>query len=776
MSRVSNLLRWIGGIASVSVVALALSACGGGDDGDTGPQGPPGPPAAATPASATSLDMTISSVTIASPPVVEFSVSNQDGDPVSGLTTSDLRFTIAKLMPGTLGNPSAWQNYILTTQTATAAGAPGLGDTAVQATRENNGTLVDNGDGTYSYSFATDVTNVTCPAPCTDAQGNALDVSYQANLTHRVAIQTRGALPAVNELYTFRPSDGATSGLVTRDIVKTETCNVCHNELEAHDARIDTAYCVTCHNPGSTDPDSGNTVDFKVMVHKIHRGAGLPSGEYAIYGFGGSKHDYSTVEFPQDIRNCANCHDGSDPDTPQGDNWNTQISIEACGSCHDDIDFSKDGSAAGANDPAGHPGGIVSDNSECVTCHATGRIAGSVEESHALPALAARAAYQFNILEICGTAVGANPVCAPGAADPVVVKFSVTDPTNGDAPYDINAVTGNAQFGVLNVLIAWDTADYNNIDGTSWSLVPPQPARPESINALTAAVDNGDGTYTVTATIPIPATATGSGAIGIEGRPDGDFDGDGTFSDRIPVTSAVAYFRITDSTPVPRRQVVDNAKCNACHEQFSLHSGRRSGEVALCVMCHNPDNTDVVRRPEIALTLYGKTEESLAFSNLIHGVHAGAQTTYDGSAAFGFREKGLVTYASSAHDYSALRFPGRLQDCETCHLSGTYELDGIWALPTQNGLLATTILAAPSATFPPPDVEVADPADDINISPTAAACASCHDSALAKAHMIVPGGAVFDQTQDVISAVVVETCAVCHGPGRDTDVAVVHAE
>ncbi len=434
MNRFNVMLQWGRLAAMASLLAVALGGCGSGDDGDTGPAGPPGP---AAPVSATSLDMQITGVTIQSTPVVGFNVTNQDGAPFTGLTTGDLRFTVAKLMPGSLGNPSSWQNYI--NQEETAAVGPGTGNTALQATRENSGTLVDHGDGTYTYTFATDITAVTTPVA----------VPYDPSLTHRLAVQTRGSLPAVNALYTFRPSDGATQGLFSREIVKTETCNECHNALEAHDARIETDYCVTCHNPGSTDANSGNTVDFKVMIHKIHRGAELPSveagGAYIIWGFGDSEHDYSHVEFPQDIRNCTRCHDGADPDTPQGGNWNTQPSIEACGSCHDDIDFTKDGTV----DPDGHPGGIVTDNSECITCHAQNRIAGSVAESHVIPEKLAAARFQYNLIDVSG---GNTPV----------IQFSITDPTNGDAPYDITtdpAFTTSGGVSRLAILVGWNALD-----------------------------------------------------------------------------------------------------------------------------------------------------------------------------------------------------------------------------------------------------------------------------------------------------------------------------
>ena len=53
---------------------------------------------------------------------------------------------------------------------------------------------------------------------------------------------------------------------------------------------------------------NGNqTVDMKVMVHKIHMGRQLPSvvakGKYAI-----GNTDWSTVQLPSDPRRCAECH------------------------------------------------------------------------------------------------------------------------------------------------------------------------------------------------------------------------------------------------------------------------------------------------------------------------------------------------------------------------------------------------------------------------------------------------------------------------------------
>lgn len=818
--------QWFGLV--VSVLTIALAGCSDstsdgtpGAPGTTGPSGgttvivtPPG--GVASPSAATALTIGITGATISSPPVVNFTITNQDSVPVAGVTLADLRFTIAKLIPSTIAAPSHWQNYINTASSGLTGGY-------VRGNRENNGTLVDHLNGTYTYTFKTDITDPakTCPvAPCVDAAGNTLDTSYDASLTHRVAIQTRGTLPMVNGVYTFRPSDGATTGLLALEIVKTATCNECHNKLEAHDARIETQYCVMCHNPGSTGKGQvgttvgPTTVDFKVMIHKIHRGEHLPSvatgGDYGINGYSGSLVSFKDVVFPQDIRNCTKCHDGAV--TAQGNNWQTQPSIAACGSCHDDIDFSK---VRTGNDN-GHPVEAVSaitDSAECLACHRSGEVAGSVEAAHEIPGKAASAKIKFNIVSVTG---GNTPV----------IKIQVTDPTNGNAPYDIASgdATTNPIFKTpsrsrLALDIGWfsgskdiqNTGSGSDPSGVESPLENTDPGKPLTIDPVTACdgtpitdwscTVDGNFVYTLLKSSPLPAGATGTGRVGFEGHPAGQ-DSAGAWTQALKVKSVYKDFVIT-GTLAARREVVDIAKCNKCHDQVSLHGSNRTDEPQLCVMCHNPNLTDVTSpstfsassplagqrgRPKDVTTklplvspLDGKTQESADFKSMIHAIHAAAKTAYPiapattGTSAHGFREKGVQV---RANDFSHIRFPGKLNDCLTCHRPGTYELTGTWGDPTVNGILSSSIIATPAATdLASYRAGLTDQADDLRISPTASACSSCHDSALTAAHMRLNGG-VFAATQlDITNRTVLggyETCSLCHGPGRVADVKAVH--
>jgi len=147
--------------------------------------------------SAVSLRATDIKVTINSPPVVTFKLLTAAGNPIKGLgiaSTSTptslnyMRFTIAKLVPGTNNAPDQWVNYLVTA-------------TSRPTTENVAAGLVDNGDGSYTYTFAKNITDPT--------QTNG--VTYQPTLTHRLAIQSPAPSPAQPSLWQTRLTSSMTS-------------------------------------------------------------------------------------------------------------------------------------------------------------------------------------------------------------------------------------------------------------------------------------------------------------------------------------------------------------------------------------------------------------------------------------------------------------------------------------------------------------------------------------------------------------------------------------
>jgi OmcA/MtrC family decaheme c-type cytochrome len=270
----------------------------------------------------------------------------------------------------------------------------------------------------------------------------------------------------------------------------------------------------------------------------------------------------------------------------------------------------------------------------------------------------------------------------------------------------------------------------------------------------------------------------------IEGHPAAIADPDqnpGVYEE-IPVRNAFRYFGITDVVPEPRREVADLARCNQCHDYLSLHGGNRQGAIEVCVICHNPDATDIQVRPATldvapqngvfddftAVDADGKREQSIHFKHMIHALHAGEAGEY------GFRQDGIAVRGFgrfTLHDYSDLRYPGVLSNCAACHDGDSYEL------PLATGSLGTTVRTASPALAgdqAAAEASLANPADDLNISPMASACGSCHDSDSARAHIVNTGGGAFDVPQAVVDGVLVESCGGCHGPGEVQDVSRVH--
>ncbi len=714
-----------------SVLALGLGACEGdrGATGSSGIPGPPGPAGAPGPSGPATggptpeqLSIEITDVTVVNGhPVVDFTLVDQDGYAFSNLPQAS--FTLAKLNPGTDGDTASWQSYINRMETPTAGSWPGT-DPRIQATAESSGagTLENNGDGTYRYTFAANLTSIAEP----------LAVTYDPDLTHRVGMQVGGefrgaSLPATNAVYTFQPSTGATSeqGIADLNVVSQENCAGCHGDhLAVHGgARVAVEYCVTCHNPGTIDAQSGESLDFAVMIHRIHTGAALPSvqtgADYIIWGYRDSPHDYSDIHLPQDPRNCLSCHDPQNPATPEASRVASHPTIEACGSCHDDIDF-----VAGV----GHQ---ATNNTECTICHRDGSVAGSVLQSHAIPAQVAAQNFEFNILGIDNTGPNETPT----------VTFAITNPQAADAPYDIKT---DPHFGAgagLTFRLGWNTQDY--VHG---------PAAGLSISgALANATPNDDGSFSMTAAAPIPATASGSGTIAMEGRA---VHANGF---QIPVTGVVDFFPISDSEAQPRRQIVETEKCTTCHgkhDALAFHGGQRTDEVQLCAVCHNNNTTDIARRAGDTMAggvsnIDGLSEQSVDLKYMIHGIH-GADIRDKPYVAYGF--------GNTPHDYSNIHYPRPSSDCLACHTEDSYQL------PLPEAVRGTSITTAGSPAVPEAHLK---------ISAVTAACASCHTSDLAQAHMSLNGGS-FGVTQEILDSSAAETCSICHGPGQTAAVDRVH--
>jgi OmcA/MtrC family decaheme c-type cytochrome len=660
----------------------------------------------------TSVDVTGSRV------VIEFDVTDENDDPVDDLFASDGRFTIARLdPPAASGDSSDWASLITRVEDPGTVGT-GDGTPETQADSErftSGGGLFENlpAVGSYRYSSAFDPT--TTPVMDGDEM--------------RVAIQiSAGDLPAGNGWCDFEADLGSANDCVStpklRDIVQTDTCNTCHGvtsevKLALHGGgRTEIEYCVTCHTPGTTDANSDNVLDMKEMIHKIHYGSSL-STPYQIWGFQDSLHDYSTVSFTKDIDDCTTCHDNmGDPGAgADAQNWSMVPTIEACSSCHDDLDITSPTTT--------HAGNQQTNNQSCASgaCHpqagaSPGLFPAPVETVHlGVVRVTEAARYAFVI----------DAVDFDSSSDELTIDYRVNQ--DGVAMDLATASEWTAPFGAsrLAITVGWDTSDYTNEGGST-------PASPPSIDGLDvggAVTVRGPNLYRVVAALP--SSASGTATVSIEGHPAADLDGDGSFGDRIGVKNVFEHVSLGGgrATAIARRDVVDGDKCNQCHDSagqgISLHGNNRTGEMQVCAVCHNANNTDINRRPaDPAMAADGKKEETIDFKRMIHQIHSGAEL-----------EEGIVIYGfgGSVNDFGHVEFIGNRQNCETCHVPDSY---GTMAA---NDALPTTIDTG---------ADLADPDDDLNISPTSAVCSSCHDSIAAKDHMKLHGASFQALDDDIL--------------------------
>ncbi len=647
------------------------------------------------------------------------------------------------------------------------------GDSAVQASTDSGGTYTELGPGTYMYKFKT-----------------VLPENYDRDATHTLGAYARRDLREFdleryvdNELEHFVPS--GLSAPEPRDIVTTETCNGrCHDPLALHGgSRQEVGLCILCHNPTQgIDPDTGNSVDMPLMVHKIHMGAQLEYG-YEIIGFGGSVHDYSEVVYPMDINACESCHTGGIPTenfplvaTPSAAlvcdasglgetnlHWQYTDNVEIY--VRSDSDTDPVGQLWAAGGPTGSlaTGKWVGDGTifdlrdfntkaliQSVKVNATvlGCVSNAPGTPRGEPATQHTNWMDHPTRKTCGSChddinfeTGENHS-----------EYSIVEPDdnfcgNCHKPYTGNefdrSVQGahlelykSAQFpGVLVKFIEVTNTNPGDHPTVKFSVSSKNgPLNPANMNRVRFTLSGPNTDYSFQA-----QETVGSSAVQV-----GD-DWTYTFNTALPDDAEGSYTVSTEARDVVPIKMGNEISAERDTGENPLIAFAVTDPVAMprravvddykCESCHSnlafhggnrhdPNYCDTCHMPE---ALDRDDEQTIHFKYMIHSIHRGAELEYG--------------FAIGSHDYSEIEFPGDLRNCDSCHINNSQQV------PLPKGLLSTN---TPQALYEP-------------MMPVAAACLSCHDSDDATVHAFT--NATFFG----------ESCGVCHGEGKSFSVDRMHA-
>ena len=597
-------------------------------------------------------------------------------------------------------NQTQYIAYTTTSTTGTATGPVTLAGT------DSGGVVTQLDSGKYQYVFKT-----RAPTGFDNAATTSIGVYGSRNMS-AFGIPNNYS----TSVFTFVPSGAKVTQV--RDVVRTSSCNSCHDQLSAHGgSRRDVALCIMCHTPQSVDPATGNTVDFKVFIHKLHMGSQLPS-VIAGKAYAVNRSDYSGVVFPADPRRCESCHDQKSGAT-QAANYLTKPSAAACGSCHDDVNL-----ATGLN----HAGGPQIDDKQCANCHIPqGELDfdASVKGGHVIPAESAM---------LSGVTVALTKVANNMAGQKPVVTFSLLDKNK--------APLAPSRLGSLSFTMAGPTSDYGYTKFGSDVTTPGYVTE----SALTTSTCGADGTCTYTFTHAVPADAKGSYSIGVEARRSETLLAGTTKQMAVTygAVNKVISFSVDGSVLAPRRAIVATANCQRCHVAFTtIHGGLRN-QTEYCVMCHNPSQTDSARRP-IAVNADDKAAppQGVNFNLLVHRIHTG-----ENLVALG-RGYTVVGFGGTHNDFSDVQYPamgptgatGDTRNCSMCHTGGSEQ-----ALPLGRN-------------------SVVDPQGPISpVQAITSSCTGCHAATPSAAHALSNTSSLG------------ESCTVCHKTGAQFSVGSVHAQ
>ena len=286
----------------------------------------------------------------------------------------------------------------------------------------------------------------------------------------------------------------------------------------------------------------------------------------------------------------------------------------------------------------------------------------------------------------------------------ITTTYSVTDPAG--LPLDTAGVTtpGTISLSFLAAAIPKGQEQYvSYITRAATGAVVASTNQPAADSGgTTTSLGSGQYTYTFkTKAAGFDPTATST--IGIYGSRNLMLYNLGT-----DYASTTFNFVPNGSPVVTTRDVIRDASCNRCHDQLSAHGGSRRG-IALCVMCHTPQNVDPA------------TGNLLDLKVMARKIHMGSSLP---SVIAGTPYK-IIGFNNSVNDFSKVVDPAMAQRCTVCHDQ------------TTGAKQATAYMTEPTRTT----------------------CGSCHDNVNFATGANHPAGAQPDDSR----------CSTCHIPQGATD-------
>jgi len=595
-----------------------------------------------------------------------------------------------------------------------------------------------------------------------------------------------GKYTAQNVQFNFDASTGAAVA-AKRDIVSDASCAKCHDGFkvetntsgaataEFHSgARISGPYCNVCHYEGR---GTNGFADSATFAHRIHNGKELthvstgsvttgyqkkwmapvqscsasvpcvctvlePCSQYTFHGI--------EVTYPQDPRNCTECHDASS--ASKAGQYLTRPTIAACGSCHDQLKSTflpiagLQLDAHPASDPA------IRTNADCAGCHTPANISSHHEP---VQAPASDSCYTLNNVTGCNTNTNAGYIAAvgfvPPGADAITYEIQSVgtwlDGANrrpqmvfrmlrNGTPVDLGTYAAGTKDELLTGYVGGPSLYW------VWAVPQDGITAPADFNASTSnwlkqcwrsgtnctltLTDAVNGWYTIQNRAAVVSTSAVmlTGGIGYSYNMNSAQPLTQTNLPAFPVTptdvtaGTIAFGDATAQTcsvatpcvatvgglvvaaenvwkvaagHTSRRVVVDNDKCNACHGQLGVeptfHAGQRN-DAPSCSWCHTPNRTSS-----------GWSANASSFVHAIHSAvkrdvdynwHAACQFGATWNATTQLCERAGVAEVPSIW-YPHIEYPGTVGNCTQCHVAGGFDFSLPASAAALDNLLWSTV-------------------------------------------------------------------------------------